>query len=133
VPSEFGGKEFYLYPEAVDDYIRNVKLDCQQRYGGGHSACQPPASISLGILGMGYHLLELEFGEQWSGGKLQFSIATASGEKAWMDRFRIYVPNYNMKCEYIVRTTTNFTNYDLYYLKGYADDYICNFKVNSTQ
>jgi len=50
-----------------------------------------------------------------------------------MDRFRIYVPNYNMKCEYTVRTMTDFTNYDLYYLKGYADDYIYNFKVNSTQ
>ena len=133
LPSEFAGKEFYLYPEAVDDYIRNVKIDCQQKYGGGHPACQPPTSINLGILGMGYHLLELEFGEQWSGGKLQFNIATTLGEKAWMDRFRIYVPDYNVKSEYIVRTTTNFTNYDLYYLKGYADDYICNFKVNSIQ
>jgi len=130
VPSEFAGKEFYLYPEVVDDYIRNVTIDCQQKYGEEHPACQPPASINLGILGTGYHLLELKFGEQWSGGKLQFNIATASGEKAWMDRFRIYVPNYsNTEVRYTVKTYTYFPG-DTFFLGSsanqylYVDDYI---------
>jgi hypothetical protein len=44
------------------------------------------------------------------------------------------VPNYSgTEVKYTVRTTTNFTNYDLYYFTGFADDYVCNFKVDSTQ
>ncbi len=51
-----------------------------------------------------------------------------------MDRFRIYVPNYSdAEVNYTVKTTMNFINYDLYYLKGYADDYIDNLEVDSTQ
>ncbi|MGB9778767.1 MAG: hypothetical protein ACPLW8_05125, partial [Candidatus Bathyarchaeales archaeon] len=63
VPSEVAGREFYLHPEYVDDYICNVKIDCKLKYSGGHPACQPPSSISLGTLNQGYHLLEMEFGE----------------------------------------------------------------------
>jgi hypothetical protein len=57
VPSELAGNEFYLFPDQVDDWIRNVKINRQLKYSGGHPACQPPASVSLGFLGQGYHLL----------------------------------------------------------------------------
>jgi hypothetical protein len=77
--------------------------------------------------------LELEFGEQWSGGKLQFNIATASGEKAWMDRFRIYVPNYgNGEIKYTVKTRTYFP-YDQYFLVGVADDYINSIWIDASE
>lgn len=117
--------EYYLFCHGADDWIRNVKIDNQLKYEGGHPPCQPPGSISLGVLGVGYHLLELEFGEQWSGGGLSFDIATMSSIKAQMDRFRIYVPNYGDDTyEYTVKTWTTFSMEDEYFLVGYADDYI---------
>jgi len=102
-----------------------VKIDSQMKYSGGHPACQPPASVSLGILGQGYHLLEFEYGEQWLGGALQFHVATASGQPAWLSRFRIYVPNYSDEpYEYTVTTHTWCSMKDDYFMIGYADDYI---------
>jgi hypothetical protein len=130
VPSDVAGNEFYLSPEAVDDYIRNVKIDNQLKYSGGHPSCQPPASISLGVLSSRYHLLELEFGEQWGGGGLRFEIATMSGVKAQMDRFRLYVPDYgDAEVKYTVKTTTYFPISDRYFIKGFADDYIDDIKL----
>ena len=126
VPSELAGNQFYLFPDQVDDWIRNVKMNRQLKYSGGHPACQPPASVNLGVLGQGYHLLEFEFGEQWAYGILRFHIATASGQYAWLSRFRTYVPNYSPidLYEYAVKTYTYFPPADYYYLGGYADDYI---------
>jgi hypothetical protein len=125
VPSELAGNEFYLFPDWVDDWIRNVKMNRQLKYSGGHPACQPPASVSLGFLGQGYHLLEFEYGEQWAYGILRFHVATASGQPAWLSRFRTYVPNYsNTKYEYTVKTSTILPIDDHYFLKGYADDFI---------
>jgi len=130
VPSELAGNEFYLFPDLVDDWIRNVKINNQLKYSGG----QPPTSVSLGVLGQAYHLLEFEFGEKWGSGILRFHVATTSGQYAWLARFRVYVPNHSdNEYRYTVTTITNFTNYDLYYFTGFADDYICNFGVNSTQ
>jgi len=91
-------------------------------------------NINLGSLSSGYHLLQFEYVETSDDGYLNFYVATASEEYAWLTQFRIYVPNYSSsEVRYTVKTLTEFPNYDLYYLKGYADDYICNFKVDSTQ
>jgi hypothetical protein len=125
VPSNLSGQGFYLFPESVNDWIRNVKMNNNLKYSGGHPACQPPANVSLGVLGQGYHLLEFEFGEQWGYGILRFHVATASGQPAWLSRFRIYVPNYSdTKYEYSVITTTWCSMKDDYFFIGYADDYI---------
>lgn len=127
--------DFSLRVDVLDDWVINVKVDCQLKYGG--STSDPPCvpkDITLGSLSQGYHLLEFNFVEKWGGGAIRFSIANTNGDTAWLDRFRKYVPNYSdTKYEYTVRTTTNFTIYDLYYFTGFADDYICNFKVDSTQ
>jgi hypothetical protein len=133
VPSELAGQGFYLFPESVNDWIRNVKMNSQLKYSGGHPACQPPASVSLGILGQGYHLLEFEFGEQWGYGILRFHVATGSGQYTWLSRFRVYVPNYtDAEVKYTVKTCTYFP-YDQYFLVGYADNYISSVWVNTSQ
>jgi len=133
VPSEVAGREFYLNPEYVDDYIRNVKIDCLLKYSGGHTACQPPSSISLGTLNQGYHLLEMEFGEVWAAGGLKISISTADGQKAQMNRLRIYVPNYgDAEVKYTVKSYTYFP-YDEYFLVGCADDYINSVWVDASE
>jgi hypothetical protein len=125
VPLELSGEGFYLFPDQIDDWIRNVKIDGQLKYSGGHSACQPPANVSLGVLGQGYHILEFEFGEQWGYGELQFHVATASGQPAWLARFRVYVPNYSdVEYGYKVTTRTWTTMKDDYFLIGYADDFM---------
>jgi hypothetical protein len=113
----------------MDDAIRNVKVDCSVK----SSQVGGLFNVELGQLSSGYHLLELEYLENIGGGLINFTTKTATDEYAQMDRFRIYVPNYDTQCEYTAKTTTNFINYDLDYLKGYADDYISNFKVDSTQ
>lgn len=124
VPSNLSGQGFYLFPESVNDWIRNVKMNNNLKYSGGHPACQPPANVSLGVLGQGYHLLEFEFGEQWGYGTLRFHVATASGQPAWLSRFRICVPNYsNNEYRYTVKTRTYFPG-DTFFLGGYADDFI---------
>ncbi|MDH7563594.1 MAG: hypothetical protein QHH24_01745 [Candidatus Bathyarchaeota archaeon] len=90
-----------------------------------------PANISLGVLGGGYHLLEFEFVERWRGGKLQFHVATATGEKAWLVRFRVYVPNSgDNDVRYIVKTQTCFPG-GTFFLGGYADDYIDDVMVDA--
>jgi len=124
VPQELSGQGFYLFPDEVNDWIRNVKLDSQLKYSGGHPECQPPANVSLGVLGGGYHLLELEFGEQWVGGRLQFHVATASGQSARLARFRIYVPNYSDNTYNYTVTVLSWFPGDRFYLKGFADDCI---------
>lgn len=122
VPEELSGLDFCFIVDEVDDWVLNVKIDDQ------------PVDVDLGSLCHGYHLLEFEFVEKWAGGKLRFHVATASEQLAWLARFRVYVPNYDeTEYEYTIKTTTNFTNYDLYYLTGFADDYIWKFKVDSTQ
>jgi hypothetical protein len=128
VNSSLSGQRFYFVASA-DDGVQNVKLDNSLKAGSGGSV-----NIDLGTLSKGYHLIEFEFVEVSGGGWLSFHVATASGQPAWLDRFRIYLPNYsNNMHEYTVTTRTCFPIYDNYYLEGFADDYICNFKVDSTQ
>jgi len=131
VPQELSGTRFYLYPDLVDDWIRNVKINNRLKYSGGHPPCQPPASVDLGLLAKGYHLLELEFGEKWSSGKLRFHLATTSGQYARLARFRVYVPDYgDTEYEYNVVTSAWTTMKDDYFLIGYADDFIDNICVD---
>jgi len=122
VPEGLSNKTFSLVAgKSVDDAIRNVKVDCklmQQSQVGG------VFNIPLGQLLKGYHLLELEYLESIGAGSINFSVQTSAGEYAWLDRFRIYVPNYSdNKYEYTVKTRTYFPG-DTFFLGGYADDFI---------
>jgi hypothetical protein len=61
---------------------------------------------------------------------LRFHVATASGQYAWLSRFRIYIPNYSdTEYNYTVRTRTYFPG-DTFFLGGYADDFIDNVYVD---
>lgn len=81
-------------------------------------------NINLGSLNSGYHLLEFEFVEIVGSGSLNFHVATASGQPAWLSRFRIYVPNYSEnEYKYTVTVLSWFPG-DRFYLKGFADDCI---------
>jgi hypothetical protein len=120
VPSGLSGQHFYFVASA-DDSIQHVKLDVLFSKAGSGSS----VNIDLGTLSSGYHLIEFEFIEVSGGGWLNFHVATATGNYAWLSRFRIYVPNYSdTKYEYTVKTNTYFPPTDYYYLGGYADDYI---------
>ena len=127
VTDALSGKVFYLVAgKSVDDAIRNVKVDCcvkSSQVGGLFS-------VELGQLSSGYHLLELEYLENIGGGLINFTVKTAADEYAWMDRFRIYVPNYSdAEVKYTVKTYTCFPG-DTFFLGGsanqhlYVDDYI---------
>ena len=120
VPSGLSGQHFYFVASA-DDSIQHVKLDALfSKVGSGSSV-----NIDLGTLSSGYHLIEFEFVEVSGGGWLNFHVATATGNYAWLSRFRIYVPNYSENTyEYTVETQTNFPIDDWYFLKGFADDFI---------
>jgi hypothetical protein len=103
VPDTLSGKTFYLSAgESVDDAIRNVKVYSRVVYpyqAGGLF------NIELGQLLVGYHLLELEYLESIGGGVLNFTVKTAQGEYAWLDRYRVYVPNYSSnRVDYTVIT-----------------------------
>lgn len=125
VPSGLSGENFYFVASA-DDSVRNVKLDGALKAGSGSSV-----NIDLESLSGGYHLLEFEFVEVAGGGWLNFHVATATEEFAWLPRFRIYVPNYSEEeYRYDITTLTNFPIDDDYFLVGYADDYIDDLYVN---
>jgi hypothetical protein len=121
VPSGLAGKDFSLTAgKSVDDGIRNVKIDNALKSSGQTGLF----NITLGQLAGGFHLLELEYGEAAGSGLLNFTVKTSANEYAWLDRFRIYVPNYNQQeVRYTVRTQTYFPGDD-FFLGGYADDYI---------
>ncbi len=113
------GQNFYFVASA-NERVQNVKLNAYSKAGSGSSV-----NIDLGSLNSGYHLLEFEFVEIIGSGSLNFHVARASGQHAWLARFRIYVPNYsNNEYRYNITTHTNFPIDDDYFLKGYADDYI---------
>jgi hypothetical protein len=124
MPSGLSGQNFYFV--ATADYsVQNVKMNGYSKAGNGSSV-----NIDLGKLGEGYHLLEFEFVDVSGGGSLNFHVATAASQYAWLSRFRIYVPNYSdNKYEYTVKTHSNFPISDTYFLKGYADDFIDNLKL----
>jgi hypothetical protein len=112
-----------------DSGLQNVIIDtllkCPDQAGG-------PFSITLGNLAQGYHLLELECLGPASGGSINFTVQTSAGEAAWLDRFRICVPNCSSSMiEYGVKINTYFP-YDTYYLGGNASKYIRNIWVDST-
>jgi hypothetical protein len=114
VPSE----ENFNFVASANDRVQNVKLDGASKAGSGSSV-----SIELGSLSCGYHLLEFEFVEMYGSGWLNFHVATAAEEYAWLPRFRVYVPDYSDN-EYTVTTTTWCSMKDDYFLIGYADDFI---------
>lgn len=88
-----------------------------------------PFNITLGNLTLGYHLLELEYLGLPGGGSINFNVITSTGEAAWLDRFRICVPNYSSTTQsYTVTAVTNFTFCDRYFIKGFASDCIDNVK-----
>ncbi|MEM2368255.1 MAG: hypothetical protein QXQ50_08505 [Candidatus Bathyarchaeia archaeon] len=131
IPSELSNKIFLLSAgKSVDDAIRNVKVDTllkQSSQVGGLF------SLELGRLEKGYHLLELEYFESTGGGLINFTIKTAQDEYAWMDRFRIYFPNYSdAEYQYTMKTRTYFP-YDQYFLSGRADDYIKSVWVDASE
>jgi hypothetical protein len=79
------------------------------------------------------YLLEFEYHESIGAGSLHFELTTSSGEKAWLVRFRIFVPNYSENpYEYTVNTETWCPILDDYFLIGYADDYIDDVGVDGT-
>jgi hypothetical protein len=119
VPSGLSGQAFYFVAGA-DERVQNVKLDSSSKSGNGSSV-----NINLGTLSSGYHLIEFEFFESSGSGWLNFHVATAASNYAWLVRFRIYVPNYsNNEYRYTVKTSTILPIDDHYFLKGYADDFI---------
>lgn len=119
VPSALSGHNFYFIANA-NEGVEDLKLNAYPKACWGSQV-----NISLGILGGGYHLLEFEYVDIWDHGWLNFTIETASGQPAWLSRFRIYVPDYsNNTYEYNVEAWTIFSMEDEYYLKGYADDFI---------
>ncbi|MGC8940411.1 MAG: hypothetical protein ACP5KU_07960, partial [Candidatus Bathyarchaeia archaeon] len=68
---------------------------------------------------------------------LKISISTADGQKAQMDRFRIYVPNYgDAEVKYTVKTYTYFPG-DTFFLGNsanqrlYVDDYISDVYIDA--
>jgi hypothetical protein len=122
----------YYFVGSGNDAIKNLRIDKNLVFQG------PSASVNayLGaFLANEYHLIEFEFVKTLgSSGMLSFYIDSTSGKYAWITRTRIYVPSFgDYQYEYKTKTTTNFTLYDLYYFIGFADDYICNIKVDSTQ
>jgi hypothetical protein len=121
--------EIRIIPENETEIELLKKLDVLfSKVGSGSSV-----NIDLGTLSGGYHLLEFEFVEVSGSGWLNFHVATATGNYAWLVRFRIYVPNYsNNTYEYTVTTTTNFPS-DEYYFGGFADDYIKDIWVDTNQ
>jgi len=119
VPPELSRQSFYFVATA-SERVQSVKLNAYSKAGNGSSV-----NIGLGTLYSGYHLLEFEFVDYGGSGSLNFHVATANGTCAWLDRFRIYVPNYSEnEYKYNVKTWTTFSMEDDYYLIGYADDYI---------
>jgi len=119
VPSDLAGENFYFVATA-DASVQNVKMDNVARAGSGSSV-----NIDLETLSGGYHLLEFELVEVGGIGWVNFHVATASEEYAWLTRFRIYVPNFSdTEYRYTVKTTTWCPIYDDYFLIGYADDFI---------
>jgi hypothetical protein len=124
VPEALSGQNFYFVATA-DDRVQNVKLNAYSKAGSGSSV-----NINLGILAKGYHLLEFEFVEIIGSGSLNFHVATANGDYAWLSRFRTYVPNYSdTEYRYTVKTHTYFPISDRYFIKGFADDYIDDIKL----
>ncbi|MEM3827808.1 MAG: hypothetical protein QXP36_01135 [Conexivisphaerales archaeon] len=127
VPTELEGKVFNLLAgKSVDDGIRNVRVDTKLKQP---SQVGGLFNIQIGQLNSGYHLLELEYLESTGGGLINFTIKT-QGEYAWLDRFRIYVPNYgDSEVRYTVKTCTYFPG-DTFFLGSsanqylYVDDYI---------
>jgi hypothetical protein len=109
-----------------DAGIQNVIIDtllvCPDQTGGSFN-------ISLGSLAQGYHLLEVSYLGSASGGSINFTVVTAAGEAARLDRFRICVPSYSSTTEsYTVISMTNFTMSDRYFIKGFASECIDNIK-----
>lgn len=122
VPGALSGQTFNLVAgNVVDDSIRNVKADNVLLYLSPRGGL---FNLALGQMGQGYHLLELEYGESIGTGLINFSVKTTNNEAAWLDRFRIYVPNYgDNEYRYTVKTRTYFPGDD-FFLGGYADDFI---------
>jgi hypothetical protein len=123
VPSSLSNRAFNLSAgQSLDGDVGNVRVDTNLVQS---SYVSEPFSIALGQLLEGYHLLELEYLESRGGGLINFTVKTANSEYAWLDRFRIYVPNYSdSECKYGAGAWTTFSMEDDYYLIGYADDYI---------
>jgi len=124
VPPGLSGQGFSFVASA-DDRVQSVKLDGVSKAGSGSSI-----NINWGTLNNGYHLLEFEFVEVAAAGSLNFHVATAGGDHAWLPRFRIYVPNHSdNEYKYTVKTQSNFPISDTFFLKGYADDFIDDLKL----
>jgi hypothetical protein len=116
------GPYYLVAGKSVDDAIRNVKINNTMV-----SASQQGGlfNVSLGQQSGDYHLLELEYLESTGAGLINFTVKTPAGGAAWLDRFRICVPNYSgIEYTYRVATSATFSNEDDYFLSGYADDYI---------
>ena len=134
--SEWNWRDFWFKAIEVDDWVLNVKIDGTLRYSGSTSdalKCQP-VSVDLGPLSAGYHTLEFDFVEQWSGGKVKFCVALFGDPnlgKAALTRFHVDVPDYgDSEVRYKVKTTTYFSINDDYFLNGFADDFIDDLYVN---
>ncbi len=115
----------FLYGSS-DAGIQNVIIDtllkCSDQTSG-------PFNITIGNLTQGYHLLELECLGPAGGGSINFNVQTLAGEAAWLDRFRVCVPDYSSTTQsYTVTAVTNFTFCDRYFIKGFASDCIDNVK-----
>lgn len=128
VSAALSNKTFNLVAgKSVDDAIRKVKVDNILVYASQTSGL---FNIALGQPLEGYHMLELEYLESTGAGLINFAVKTTNNEYAWLDRFRVYVPNYSDKeYRYTVKTHSNFTISDRYFIKGFADDYIDDIKL----
>ena len=124
VPSELSG-QIFCFVATADCCVQNVKINGYSKTGSGSSV-----NVDLGELGGGYHLLEFEFVDVSGGGSLNFHVATAASQYAWLSRFRVYVPNYSeTEYRYTVKTQTYFPISDYYFVGGYADDFIDDIKL----
>jgi hypothetical protein len=114
----------------ISAHIENVIIDTALVSSG---ECSGQFNMPLGQLRTNnYHLLELSFSDYGVGGSLNFSVVTSAGEVAWLDRFRVCVPNYSSSFyNYSISTTTFFPS-DTYYLGGHADKYINDIWIDGT-
>jgi len=130
VPRTLSNKTFNLVAgKSVDDAIRNVKVDNKLIDSSVRSGL---FNIMLGQLLEGYHLLELEYLESMGAGLINFAVKTANNEYAWLDRFRMCVPNYSdNEYRYTVKTRTYFP-IDYFFLGGLADDFIDDVYLDNT-
>ncbi|MCJ7423948.1 dockerin type I domain-containing protein [Candidatus Bathyarchaeota archaeon] len=124
MPSSFLSNTCFLVGSGYE--IGHVVIDTNLTGSTGYGSF----NISLGNLTQGYHLLQLTYLAPANGDTISFIVITSAGEPAWLDRFRIYVPNFiNVEVRYTVKTETYFPG-DTFFLGSsanqhlYVDDFI---------